>query len=74
MSFQIKITTLSNIKRKEEQDEKSNLKIKEEHDFFEKPDQFKDEVKEDLYMDLEHKKNRTPLHWTAGSGCRNNRN
>ena len=62
MSFQIKIATLSNIKRNEEQDEKSNLKIKEEHDFFEKPDQFKEELKEDLYIDLEHKKNRTPLH------------
>ena len=46
MSFQIKIATLSHIKRKEEQDEKSNLKIKEEHDFFEKLVQFKEELKE----------------------------
>ena len=49
MSFQIKNSTLSNTKRKEKQDKKcSNLKIRDERDFFEKPDQFMEELKEDL--------------------------
>ena len=41
--------------RKEEQDKKSNLEIKESHDLFEEPEKF-EELKEDLYKDLEHKK------------------
>ena len=49
MSFQIKNSTLSNTKKKEKQHKKcSNLKIREERDFFEKPDQFMEELKEDL--------------------------
>ena len=49
MSFQIKNSTLSNTKKKEKQGKKcSNLKITEERDFFEKPDQFMEELKEDL--------------------------
>ena len=34
ISFQIKRSTLLNRKRKEEEDEKSNVRINEEHDFF----------------------------------------
>ena len=49
MGFQIKNSTLSNTKKKEKQEKKcSNLKITEERDFFEKPDQFMEELKEDL--------------------------
>ena len=55
MSFKIKTQTLSNIKRKAEQDKESNLDIKKSHDFFEEPKKFKEELEEDLYKDLEHK-------------------
>ena len=55
VSFQIKHSTLLNGKRKEE-DNESNLKIKEQHDFFERPDQFLEELVEDLFKPLEHKK------------------
>ena len=56
MSFQIKNSTLLNTKRKEEQDKKSSLDIKESHYFFDKPDQFEEELREDLFKKLEHKK------------------
>ena len=56
ISFQIKNSTLLNIKRKEEQDKESSLDIKKSHDFFEKLDKLEKELKEDLYKDLEHKK------------------
>lgn len=55
MSFQIKNSTLLNIKRKEEQDEKSNLDINKSHSFVENLNQFT-ELKKDLFKDLEHKK------------------
>ena len=55
MSFKIKTQTLSNIKRKAEQDKESNLDIKKSHDFFEEPEKFKEELEKDLYKDLEHK-------------------
>ena len=61
ISFQIKNSTLLNIKRKEEQDKESILDIKKSHDFFEEPEKFEKELEEDLYKDLEHKKNRTSL-------------
>ena len=49
VNFQIKHSTLLNRKRKEEEDNESILKMKEEHDFFEWPDQFEEELVEDLY-------------------------
>ena len=45
-----------NRKRKEEEDNESNLKIKEERDFFERPNQLEEELVEDLFKPLEHKK------------------
>ena len=39
-----------------EQDKESSLDIKKSHDFFEKPNKFEEELEEDLYKDLEHKK------------------
>ena len=45
VNFQIKHSTLLNRKRKEE-DNESILKMKEEHDFFEWPDQFEEELVE----------------------------
>ena len=56
VNFQVKHLTLLNRKRKEE-DSESNLKIKEKRDFFERPDQFEEELVEDLFKPLEHKKN-----------------
>ena len=56
VNLQIKRLTLLNKKRKEEEDNESNLKIKEERDFFEQPDQFEEELIEDLFKPLEHKK------------------
>ena len=53
VNFQIKHLTLLNRKRKEE-DSESNLKIKEKRDFFERPDQFEEELVEDLFKPLEH--------------------
>ena len=51
MSFKIKSSTLSNTKRKAEQDNESSLDIKKSHDFFEEPtesEKFKEELEEDL--------------------------
>ena len=56
ISFQIKNSTLLDIKRKEEQDKESSLDIKKSHDFFGEPKKFEKELKEDLYKDLEHEK------------------
>ena len=47
---------------------------KEEHDFFDLPDQFEEELVEDLFKPLKHKKHWTSLPWTTSSGCWNNRN
>ena len=55
VSFQRKRSTVLSKKRKEE-DNESNLKIKEERDFFERPNQFEEELVEDLFKPLEHKK------------------
>ena len=58
-ALKIKNSTLSNIKRKAEQDKESSLDIIKSHDFFEEPtksEKFKEELEEDLYKDLEHKK------------------
>ena len=54
VNFQIKCSTLLNRRRKEENNE-SNLQIKEERDFFERSDQFEEELVEDLFKPLEHK-------------------
>ena len=43
-------------KKRKEEDNESNLKIKEERDFFEWPDQFEEELLEDLFKSLEHRK------------------
>ena len=55
VKFYIKRSTLLNTKRKEE-DNESNLKIKEERDFFELIDQFEEKLVEYLFNSLEHKK------------------
>ena len=55
VSFQRKRSTVLSKKRKEE-DNESNLKIKEERDFFEWPDQFEEELLEDLFKSLGHRK------------------
>ena len=55
VNFQIKRSTLLNRKRKEE-DNESNLKIKEERDIFKLPDQFEEELVEDLFKPVEHRK------------------
>ena len=54
--FQIKRLTLLNRKRKEEKDNEGNLKIKEERNFFEQPDQFEVELVDYLFKNLEYKK------------------
>ena len=59
VNFQIKRSTLLNRKRKEE-DNESNLKIKEERDIFKLPDQFEEELVEDLFKPLEHKELNIP--------------
>ena len=59
MSFQMKHSTLLNLKRKSEQDKKSNNDIKNSHDFFRKPgddEEFKNELKKDLFKEFEHVK------------------
>ena len=45
-----------NRKTKEEEDNESNLQIKEERDFYESPDQFEEELVEDFFKPLEHEK------------------
>ena len=55
VNLHIKRLTLLNKKRKEE-DNESNFKIKEERNFLERPDQFEEELVEDLFKPLEHKK------------------
>ena len=56
VNFQIKRSTLLNRKRKGEEDNEINLKIKEERDFFKLPDQFEEELVEDLFKPFEHRK------------------
>ena len=56
MSFKIKTQTLSNIKRKEEQDKESSLDIKKSHNFIQESEKFKEELEEDL----KHKKTEEP--------------
>ena len=58
--FQIKRLTLLNRKRKEEKDNEGNLKIKEERNFFERPDQFEVELVDYLFKNLEYKKTEHP--------------
>ena len=48
ISFQIKNSTLLNIKRKEEQDKESSLDIKKSYDFFKEPETFEKELEDDL--------------------------
>ena len=55
MKMKIKNATLSNIERKEEQDKKSSLDIKNSHYFLELAKKFEEELKEDLFKDLGHK-------------------
>ena len=50
VSFQIKRLTVLNRKKKEEKHNKSNLQIQEERDFFKQPDQFEEELVEDLFI------------------------
>ena len=56
VNFYIKRSTLLNTKRKEEEDNESNLKIKEERDSLELIDQFEEKLVEYLFNSLEHKK------------------
>ena len=59
MSFQMKHSTLLNLKRKSEQDKKSSNDIKNYHEFFKKPgvdEEFENKIKEDLFEVLEHTK------------------
>ena len=56
MSFQIKNTTLSNIKRKEEQDKKVVLTLKNHMTSLKNPKNLKKSSEEGLYKDLEHEK------------------
>ena len=59
MSFQMKHSTLLNLKRKSKLDKKSNNDIKNSHDFFRKPGEdveFKNELKKDLFKEFEHVK------------------
>ena len=52
MSFQIKKITLSNLKRKGDQDKKSASDIKNSHEFFDEggnEQKFEDELKEDFF-------------------------
>ena len=61
VNFQIKCSTLLNRIRKREEDNESNLKIKEECDFFfEHSNQFDKELVEDLFKPPEHKKLELP--------------
>ena len=60
MSFKIKNLTLSNVKRKAEQDKECSLDIKKSHNFFEEPEKFKEELEEHMYKDLDHKKTEEP--------------
>ena len=58
MSFQMRHSPLLNLKRKSEQDKKSNNDIKNSRDLFEKPgddEEFENELK-DLFKELEHVK------------------
>ena len=55
VDLQVERSTLLNRKRKDE-DYESNLKIKDKRDFFEQPDQFVEELVEELFKPLEHKK------------------
>ena len=59
MSFQMKHSTLLNLKRKSKQDKKSNNDIKNCHNFFRKPgndEEFKNELKKELFEEFEHVK------------------
>ena len=55
VDLQVERSTLLNRKRKDE-DNESNLKIKDKRDFFEQSDQFIEELVEELFKPLEHKK------------------
>ena len=63
MNFQMKHSTLLNLKRKSEQDKKSSSDIKNFHEFFKKPgydEEFENKIKEDLSKVLEHTKTNNP--------------
>ena len=56
MSFQIKKLTLSNLKRKRDQDKKSANDIKNSHEFFDEGDdeqKFEDELKQNFFKQLD---------------------
>ena len=56
-------STLLNLKRKSEQDKKSNNDITNSHDFFKKPgddEEFENELTKDLFKKLEHVKTDDP--------------
>ena len=56
MSFQIKKLTLSNLKRKRDQDKKSANDIKNSHEFFDEggdEQKIEDELKEDFFKQLD---------------------
>ena len=59
-NLKIKKSTLSNRDRKEKEDENSLEKINENTTFVELPDQFEEDLIDDLYKDLEHKKTEHP--------------
>ena len=60
INFKIKKSTLSNRYRKEREDENSLEKINEKTTFVELPDQFEEDLIDDLFKDLEHKKTEHP--------------
>ena len=60
INFKIKKSTLSNRDRKEKEDENSLEKINENTTFVELPDQFEEDLIDDLFKDLEHKKTEHP--------------
>ena len=63
MNFQMKHSTLLNLKRKSEQDKKSSNDTKNYHEFFKKPgvdEEFENKIKEDLFEVLEHTKTDNP--------------
>ena len=55
MKMKIKNATFSNIERKEKQDKKSSLGIKDSHYFLEMAEKFAEKLKKDSFKGLKHK-------------------
>ena len=58
-SFSDKKNIPSN-RKKQGEDKKGNAKIKEEHGFFEPPDDFEEELVQGLFKNIKHKKTEHP--------------